>query len=203
MCGEFIEQNAYVFQPFLFNTNSVREHVKRSKLTGTWAEIVDIFSCTTLLQGTVFTFSLVRQQWLKSEPLFNTCTSNSMSARCLGPIILLLVYFYANVCSREMYYHRLHSPRLTSLLSAHRKPCQVRGVREYSAFVLWFLKLSVDDGQFSLAGKAFYFLSPLLNCIPSCTGWPGIRAVFASITSNKMVRTHFSAMGNFEYGSID
>ena len=57
--GEFIERHPYVFQPFLFNANSVREHVKKSKLTGTWTETVDIFSCTTLLQRTVFTFSLV------------------------------------------------------------------------------------------------------------------------------------------------
>ena len=47
-------------------------------------------------------------------------------------------------------------------------------------------------------------MSPLLNYIPSCTGWPGIREIFASITSTNMVRTlHFSAMGNFEFGSID
>ena len=104
-----------MFQPFLFNANSVREHFKKSKLTGTWAETVDIFSCATLLQCTVFTFSLVWQLWLKSEPLFNNYTSNSMSAnkakRCLCPISLLLVYFYANVCSK-MYYHRPHSPWL-------------------------------------------------------------------------------------------
>ena len=50
---------AYMFQPFLFNANSVREHVKKSKLTGTWTETVDIISCATLLQRTVFTFSLV------------------------------------------------------------------------------------------------------------------------------------------------
>ena len=46
-------------------------------------------------------------------------------------------------------------------------------------------------------------MSPLLNYIPSCTGWPGIREIFASIASTNMVRTHFSAMGNFEFGSID
>ena len=37
-------------------------------------------------------------------------------------------------------------------------------------------------------------MSPLLNYIPSCTGWPGIREIFASITSTNMVRTHFGAM---------
>ena len=95
LCVEFIERHPYVFQPFLFTANSVREHVKKRKLTGTWTETVDIFRCATLLQHTVFTFSLVRQQWLKFEQLFNTCTSNNMSAnkvkRCLCPISLLLV----------------------------------------------------------------------------------------------------------------
>ena len=88
--GEFIQRRPYMFQPFLFNANSGREHVKKSKLTGTWAGTVDIFSCATLLQRTVFTFSLVRQQWLKFKLLFNTCTSNAMSAntakQCLCPI---------------------------------------------------------------------------------------------------------------------
>ena len=32
-------------------------------------------------------------------------------------------------------------------------------------------------------------MSPLLNYIPSCTGWPGIREIFAAITSTNMVRT--------------
>ena len=57
------------------------------------------------------------------------------------------------------------------LLSAYQKPCQVRGVREYSAFVFSFPGLSVDDGQFSFMGEAFYSLSLLLNYIPSCIGW--------------------------------
>ena len=58
LCGEFIERHPYVFQPFLFTANSVREHVKKRKLTGTRAETVDIVRCATLLQRTVFTFSL-------------------------------------------------------------------------------------------------------------------------------------------------
>ena len=58
LCGEFIERHPFALQPFLFNANSVKEDVKKSKLTDTWAETVDIFSCATLLQRTVFTFSL-------------------------------------------------------------------------------------------------------------------------------------------------
>ena len=71
LCGEFIERHPYVFHSFLFKANSVREHVKKNKLTGTWTESVDIFSCATLLQRTVFTFSLVRQQWNLSR--YSTC----------------------------------------------------------------------------------------------------------------------------------
>ena len=106
------------FNLFCSMQGSVREHVKKSKLTGTRAEAVDIFISATLLQRTVlFIFFLVRQQWLKFEPLFNTCTSNTMSAnkakRCLCPITLLLDDLYANVCNK-MYYHRLHSQWLVS-----------------------------------------------------------------------------------------
>ena len=130
-----------MFQPFLFNANSVREHFKKSKLTGTWAETVDIFSCATLLQCTVFTFSLVWQLWLKSEPLFNNYTSNSMSAnkakRCLCPISLLLVYFYANVCSK-MYYHRPHSPWLASFrLPEAVSSSWSSGILSFRFLVLW------------------------------------------------------------------
>ena len=39
-----IEKNPKVSQPLLFSSNSEKEHViKKSKITGTWAETVDIF----------------------------------------------------------------------------------------------------------------------------------------------------------------
>ena len=39
-----IEKNSKVFHPLLFSSNSVKEHVtKKSMVTGTWAETVDIF----------------------------------------------------------------------------------------------------------------------------------------------------------------
>lgn len=38
-----IEKNTKVFEPLLFSTNSLEEHVKNTK---TWAESLDIFNVT-------------------------------------------------------------------------------------------------------------------------------------------------------------
>ena len=38
------EKNPKVFQPLLFSSNSVKKHVKKSKITGTWVETVDILA---------------------------------------------------------------------------------------------------------------------------------------------------------------
>ena len=48
LSSRLIEKNPKVFEPLLFASNSVEEHVKNSKITGTWAETVDIFQlCIT------------------------------------------------------------------------------------------------------------------------------------------------------------
>ena len=50
LSSTLIEKNSKLFQPLLFSSYSVKEHViKKSKITGTWAESVDIFSCASLL----------------------------------------------------------------------------------------------------------------------------------------------------------
>jgi len=49
LSSTLIEKNPKVFQPLLFSSNSVKDHVKKSMITGTWAETVDIFSCASLL----------------------------------------------------------------------------------------------------------------------------------------------------------
>ena len=41
LCNSLIEKHPQLF--------AVEEHVKKSKLAGSWAETVDIFSCATLL----------------------------------------------------------------------------------------------------------------------------------------------------------
>ena len=38
-----IVRNPKVFPPLLFSWNSVKEHAKKSKITGTWAETVDTY----------------------------------------------------------------------------------------------------------------------------------------------------------------
>jgi len=38
LSSSFIGQHPQVFQPFLFSSSSVEEHVKKSKITGTWKE---------------------------------------------------------------------------------------------------------------------------------------------------------------------
>ena len=60
-----IEKNPKVFQPFLFALNSVKEHVEKSKFTGTWAETVDTFSCASLLKRLICTFSTAPKNQMK------------------------------------------------------------------------------------------------------------------------------------------
>ena len=64
LSSTLIEKNPKVFQPLLFSSNSLKEHVKKGKITGTWAETVDIFSCASLLQRTICTFSMSQKSGL-------------------------------------------------------------------------------------------------------------------------------------------
>ncbi|RMX54006.1 hypothetical protein pdam_00022337 [Pocillopora damicornis] len=56
LSSSLIERNPKVFEPLLFSSNSVEDHVKNSKITETWAETVDIFSCASLLERPIYTF---------------------------------------------------------------------------------------------------------------------------------------------------
>ena len=56
------EKNRNVFQPLLFSSNFVKKHVKKSKITSTWVETVDIFSCASLRP--ISTFSISRKSGL-------------------------------------------------------------------------------------------------------------------------------------------
>ena len=62
-----IERNPKVFEPLLFSSNSVEDHVKNSKITGTWGETVDIFSCASLLERPICTFSSSQKKWYNFE----------------------------------------------------------------------------------------------------------------------------------------
>ena len=84
-------------QALLFSSSSVEEHVKKSKLGGTWAETVDIFSCATLLKRPICTFSSARKKWFKFNPMMITDFSSSMETKkgCECPITLMYYDDYA------------------------------------------------------------------------------------------------------------
>ena len=102
LSSTLIERNPKVFQPFLFAWNSVKEHVEKSKITGTWitgtwAETVDIFSCASLLKRPICTFSTAQKKWFTFEPIMNTesCSSITTKKECRCPITLMYYDFYA------------------------------------------------------------------------------------------------------------
>ena len=97
LSSTLIEKNPKVFQPFLFASNSVKEHVEKSKITGTWAESVDIFSCASLLKRPICTFSTAQKKWFTFEPIMNTesCSSITTKKECRCPITLMYYDFYA------------------------------------------------------------------------------------------------------------
>ena len=78
LCHSLIEKYSQVFQPLLFASCSVEEHVKKSKLAGSWAETVDIFS----------TFSTNEKKWFTFNPLKITNFSSLMETKkgCECPI---------------------------------------------------------------------------------------------------------------------
>ena len=81
-----IEKNPKVFQPLLFSSNSVKEHViKKSMITGTWAETVDIFSCPSLLKRPICTFSTSQKKWFTFKPIMITdsCSSITTKKQCI------------------------------------------------------------------------------------------------------------------------
>ena len=77
LSSSLIEANPKVFEPLLFASNSVEEHVKNSKITGTWAETVDIFSCASLLKRPICTFSTKQRKWYNFKPMVDTDSFSS------------------------------------------------------------------------------------------------------------------------------
>ena len=80
-----IEKNPKVFEPLLFSSNSVKEHViKKSMITGTWAETVDIFSCPSLLKRLICTFSTSQKKWFtfKLNMVTDSCSSITTKKQC-------------------------------------------------------------------------------------------------------------------------
>ena len=95
--NSLIEKYPQVFQPLLFASRSVEEHVKKSKLAGSWAETVDIFSCATLLKRTISTFSTKEKKWFTFNPLKITNFSSPMETKkgCECPITMKYYDDYA------------------------------------------------------------------------------------------------------------
>ena len=92
-----IEKNLKVLQPLSFSSNSVKEHVKKSMITGTWAETVDIFSCVSLLKRPICTFLMSKKKWFTFKPLMMTDSSSPITTKkqCRCPLILMYDDFYA------------------------------------------------------------------------------------------------------------
>ena len=76
-------KNPKVFQPLLFSSNPVKEDVNKSKVTGTWAETVDIFSCTSLRP--ICTFSTSQEKWFTFKPtlITDSCSSITTKKQCI------------------------------------------------------------------------------------------------------------------------
>ena len=80
-----IERNPKVFEPLLFSSNSLEDHVKNSNITGTWTETVDISSWASLLKRPICTFS--SSSWYTFEPIMNSDLFSSITKKkCRCPI---------------------------------------------------------------------------------------------------------------------
>ena len=96
LSSSLIERNPKVFEPLLFSSNSVEDHVKNSKITGTWAETVDIFSCASLLERLICTFSSSQKKWYNFEPIMKTDSFSSLTkSKSKCPITLMYHDEYA------------------------------------------------------------------------------------------------------------
>ena len=95
LSSRLIQRNPKVFEPLLFSSNSVEDHVKNSKITGTWAETVDIFSCASLLERHICTFSSSQKKWYNFEPIMKTDSFSSLTKKCKCPITLMYHDEYA------------------------------------------------------------------------------------------------------------
>ena len=70
MVNNVVELCPTAFEPFLFESENVEVHLRKSKVVGTWAETLDIMACATLLRRKIFLYSLSTGKWLKFKPLF-------------------------------------------------------------------------------------------------------------------------------------
>ena len=96
LSSTLIGRNPKVFEPLLFSSTSVEDHVKNNKITGTWVENVDIFSCASLLERPICTFSSSEEKWYNFEPIKKTDSFSSLTKKkCKCPITLMYHDEYA------------------------------------------------------------------------------------------------------------
>ena len=79
LSSALIEKNPKIFQPLHFSSNSVKKRVKTSKITGTWAETVNIFSCASLRP--ICTFSTSQKEWFTFKPIMITDSCSSITTK--------------------------------------------------------------------------------------------------------------------------
>ena len=84
LSSSLTERNPKVFEPLLFSSNFVEDHVKNSKITGTWVETVDIFDGASFLKRPICTFSSSQKKWYTFEPIMNTDSFSSITKRSAG-----------------------------------------------------------------------------------------------------------------------
>ena len=84
LSSSLTERNPKVFEPQLFSSNFVEDHVKNSKITGTWVETVDIFNGASFLKRPICTFSLSQKKWYTFESIMNNDSFSSITKRSTG-----------------------------------------------------------------------------------------------------------------------
>ena len=68
MCNKVIAEYPKVFEAYQFSSKTIKEHLKKSSKDGTCAQMMDIFSCATVLQCTINVYSITSQKWTIFEP---------------------------------------------------------------------------------------------------------------------------------------
>ena len=88
---DLIEEYQPKFMPYLFAKKSVMQHVMMARKQGTWAETVDIFSCASLFNRSIYLYSMKSQHWLIFKPLVGVKPQSVLASRnkqCDCPITL-------------------------------------------------------------------------------------------------------------------
>ena len=89
-CNNMMACFSDAFQPLLFTSKSIQEHLEKSCRNGTWAETVDIFSCATVIQRNIMVYSTTRGKWMKFYPLVKTAPVITYNRPCDCPVTLVL-----------------------------------------------------------------------------------------------------------------